>query len=220
MYRSLLLSLFLFAISWPKKRSNGIHQVIDHSHFGISHSKCRCASCVSWRRRLWPQCRGRENRICLPCHKPGVWAHLNQTLSQSLIVHSDSGSGSLRDAVSAANRIVVFDVGGTINVTSRIVLSKNIYIAGQTAPGGVSSLSFGAGNPHPATRISCNLLTLHRESQSMAMGFRGPMLTMLSFGTSEFAWVKEVIPAKVPFSLSLNKSKSNVCRRHHYCGWQ
>ncbi|KAI4592277.1 hypothetical protein KJ359_011336 [Pestalotiopsis sp. 9143b] len=47
----------------------------------------------------------------------------------------DSGTGSFRDAVSANNRIVVFDVGGTINITDRVVVSKNIYIAGQTAPG-------------------------------------------------------------------------------------
>ncbi|KAF5619243.1 pectate lyase C [Fusarium tjaetaba] len=49
---------------------------------------------------------------------------------------SDSGTGSLRDAVSKPNRIVVFDVGGVIKISERIVVSKNIYIAGQTAPGG------------------------------------------------------------------------------------
>jgi autotransporter-associated beta strand protein len=48
---------------------------------------------------------------------------------------NDTGSGSFRDAVSASNRIVVFDVAGVINITSRIVCSSNIYIAGQTAPG-------------------------------------------------------------------------------------
>ena len=47
----------------------------------------------------------------------------------------DSGSGSLRDAVSQPNRIVVFDVAGVINITSRIVFSRNLYVAGQTAPG-------------------------------------------------------------------------------------
>lgn len=47
----------------------------------------------------------------------------------------DSGTGSLRDAVSESNRIVVFDVGGVINITDRIAVSKNVYIAGQTAPG-------------------------------------------------------------------------------------
>ncbi|XXG98880.1 hypothetical protein Hte_005210 [Hypoxylon texense] len=48
---------------------------------------------------------------------------------------NDSGAGSFRDAVSASNRIVVFDVGGTIPIKTRIAVSKNIYIAGQTAPG-------------------------------------------------------------------------------------
>lgn len=48
----------------------------------------------------------------------------------------DSGAGSFRDAVSKPNRIVVFDVGGVINIVERIVIYKNIYVAGQTAPGG------------------------------------------------------------------------------------
>ncbi|CAG7560666.1 unnamed protein product [Fusarium equiseti] len=49
---------------------------------------------------------------------------------------NDKGEGSLRDAVSQPNRIVVFDVGGIIKISERIVVSKNIYIAGQSAPGG------------------------------------------------------------------------------------
>ncbi|WP_295125127.1 autotransporter-associated beta strand repeat-containing protein [uncultured Chitinophaga sp.] len=48
---------------------------------------------------------------------------------------NNAGAGSLRDAVSAPDRIVVFDVAGVIRITSRIVVSRNIYIAGQTAPG-------------------------------------------------------------------------------------
>ena len=48
---------------------------------------------------------------------------------------NDTGAGSLRDAVSQPNRIVVFDVGGVIRINSRIVFSKNLYVAGQTAPG-------------------------------------------------------------------------------------
>jgi hypothetical protein len=49
---------------------------------------------------------------------------------------NDAGPGSLRDAVSTSNRIVVFDVGGIINIGDRIVIKKNMYVAGQTAPGG------------------------------------------------------------------------------------
>jgi len=48
---------------------------------------------------------------------------------------NDSGAGSLRDAVSQPNRIVVFDVAGVIKINSRIVFAKNLYVAGQTAPG-------------------------------------------------------------------------------------
>ena len=49
---------------------------------------------------------------------------------------NDSGEGSLRDAVSKSNRIVVFDVSGTIELKGNILCQNNITIAGQTAPGG------------------------------------------------------------------------------------
>ncbi len=49
---------------------------------------------------------------------------------------NDAGAGSFRDAVSKPNRIVMFDIGGVININERIVVNRNIYVAGQTAPGG------------------------------------------------------------------------------------
>ena len=48
---------------------------------------------------------------------------------------NDNGPGSFRDAVSQPNRIIVFDVAGVIRINSRISVSPNLYIAGQTAPG-------------------------------------------------------------------------------------
>lgn len=48
---------------------------------------------------------------------------------------NDSGTGSLRDAVSGTDRIIVFAVGGLINIKERLVVSKRVTILGQTAPG-------------------------------------------------------------------------------------
>ncbi|MDO4864323.1 MAG: carbohydrate-binding protein [Ruminococcus sp.] len=65
---------------------------------------------------------------------------------------NDSGEGSFRDAVSKSNRIVVFDVGGTIELKSAVSAVSNITIAGQTAPGGAGitlknyKMAFGGDN--------------------------------------------------------------------------
>jgi pectate lyase len=48
---------------------------------------------------------------------------------------SDSGSGSLREALSRGNRCIVFDVGGTISLSSNLIVKgANITIDGLTAP--------------------------------------------------------------------------------------
>lgn len=48
---------------------------------------------------------------------------------------NDSGTGSFRDAVSSPNRVIVFDVAGTIRIKSALVFAKNLTVLGQTAPG-------------------------------------------------------------------------------------
>jgi autotransporter-associated beta strand protein len=51
---------------------------------------------------------------------------------------NDSGAGSFRDAVGQGNRIIIFDVGGTITLASAVTCSSSLTIAGQTAPGGIA----------------------------------------------------------------------------------
>lgn len=49
---------------------------------------------------------------------------------------NNNGTGSFRDAVSQSGRIIVFDVAGTINLTSTLNISaSNLTILGQTSPG-------------------------------------------------------------------------------------
>ena len=49
---------------------------------------------------------------------------------------NDKGEGSFRDAVNGSkNKIVVFDVGGYIDLESDLVIGDNTTILGQTAPG-------------------------------------------------------------------------------------
>lgn len=70
---------------------------------------------------------------------------------------NDSGTGSFRDAVSVSNRVVVFDVGGTITLKSDVVVKSNITILGQTAPGGagitLSGRKLGQGGDNQIIRF-------------------------------------------------------------------
>jgi hypothetical protein len=66
---------------------------------------------------------------------------------------NDSGPGSLREAVEASGpRIVVFRVGGLIELKSRLVIQNPyITVAGQTAPGDgicVKNYTFGCSGTH------------------------------------------------------------------------
>ena len=102
----------------------------------------------------------------------------------------DSGSGSLRDAVSQPNRIVVFDVAGVINISSRIVFSHNLYVAGQTAPGeGITVYGDGV-----SFSGSSNIIVRHMRFRMGKGGSSGKDCagisngTMMIFDHCSFAW--------------------------------
>ena len=79
---------------------------------------------------------------------------------------ADSGAGSFRDAVSQPNRIVVFDVGGYITLSSAVSVNENITIAGQTAPGG--GIGFKGGEISFANRsnIICRYIRIRPGSDT------------------------------------------------------
>lgn len=67
---------------------------------------------------------------------------------------NDEGAGSLREAVEAKHpRIVVFAVSGTIHLQSPLRFSKDLTIAGQTAPGDGICLA-----DHPVSLIGDNII--------------------------------------------------------------
>lgn len=99
---------------------------------------CRCGTVgIPWRRGSRSECHRRPDWVSVQGDHVGVSLPYPRANGRTHTI-SDSGTGSLRDAVSQPNRIVVFSVGGVIKISSRIVVSRNIYIAGQTAPGDVS----------------------------------------------------------------------------------
>lgn len=83
---------------------------------------------------------------------------------------NDSGTGSFRDAVSASNRIIVFDVGGYINLKSAVSTQSNLTIAGQTAPGG--GIGFKGGEISFASRsnIICRFIRIRPGSDTASSG--------------------------------------------------
>jgi hypothetical protein len=76
---------------------------------------------------------------------------------------NDSGPGSLRGAFvqNTANKIIVFDVGGTIQLTGAALDIKNLsnyYIAGQTAPSPVTVYGNTTQITHSADRTNSNVV--------------------------------------------------------------
>jgi len=79
---------------------------------------------------------------------------------------SNSGPGSIVDAVSAGNRTIVFRISGTIELGDVILRPKsNTTIAGQTAPGDGICISFGCCDQvYPgACRCGCSQLLRRRH---------------------------------------------------------
>jgi hypothetical protein len=108
----------------------------------------------------------------------------------------DSGSGSLRDCVSAGNRTVVFDVGGWITLTGNLGITvNNLTIAGQSAPGGgigVRGAKLSIGGQHIVmrfVRVRRGIITTTDRNDAMAVSSAASQVIIdhcsIGFGTDE-----------------------------------
>ncbi|HTS18895.1 MAG TPA: autotransporter-associated beta strand repeat-containing protein [Verrucomicrobiae bacterium] len=86
---------------------------------------------------------------------------------------ADSGSGTFRDAVSANNRIVVFDVGGYIQLASPVSVANDITIAGQTAPGGGIGIMGREVSFSGSTNIICRFVRFRQGDLDTDTGKSG-----------------------------------------------
>lgn len=106
---------------------------------------------------------------------------------------NDSGAGSLRDAVTTKNRIVVFDVAGVIKLESRLVFASNLYVAGQSAPGeGITVYGNGvsfSGATNSIIRYMRFRMGVGGDSNKDCAGIANG--TNMIFDHCSFAWGKD-----------------------------
>jgi pectate lyase len=81
---------------------------------------------------------------------------------------NDAGAGSFRDAVGTANRIVVFDVGGYIQLETAVSAKSNLTIAGQTAPGGGIGFRGGEISFANASNVIVRYLRIRPGSETVS----------------------------------------------------
>ncbi|WP_397376702.1 pectinesterase family protein [Paenibacillus sp. p3-SID867] len=109
---------------------------------------------------------------------------------------ADSGPGSLRDAVSAGNRTVVFKVGGVIELKSPLkILGDNLTIAGQTAPGdGITVIGYPTSFDGNNLIIRYMRFRLGDMNETEADSFGGRYKKNIIIDHSSFSWsVDEVL---------------------------
>ena len=124
----------------------------------------------------------------------GRWAKGARASSSPTVYHvtnlNDSGTGSLRDAVSQSNRIVVFDVSGVIKISSRMTFASNLYVAGQTAPGEGITVYGNGVSFSGASNIICRYLRVRMghggESGKDCAGISNG--TNMIFDHCSFSW--------------------------------
>jgi len=105
---------------------------------------------------------------------------------------NDSGAGSFRDAVGSSNRIVVFDVGGYVELVTAVSVKSNITIAGQTAPGQGIGFRGGEISFANSSNIICRFIRVRPGSDTAsteddALSLYRAQNVMIDHASFEFA---------------------------------
>ncbi|ULL17083.1 hypothetical protein DVH26_23145 [Paenibacillus sp. H1-7] len=121
---------------------------------------------------------------------------------------ADSGPGSLRDAVSGSNRMIIFKVGGNIHLQSPLkITGSNLTIAGQTAPGDGITIS-----DYPMTFEASNLIIRYLR---VRMGDKMPTEADAFGGRYQ----KNIIIDHCSFSWSVDEVMSNYGNENVTVQW-
>ncbi|WP_049565744.1 Ig-like domain-containing protein [Streptomyces sp. SBT349] len=121
---------------------------------------------------------------------------------------ADSGPGSLREAVSAGDRTVVFRVSGTIHLEGGLdITGSNLTIAGQTAPGGGICV---AGNE---TEIKADNVILRH------LRFRGTDALGTPIDTFKMEGRRDVVIDHCSFSWGVDETCSTYGNRNVTVQW-
>jgi hypothetical protein len=102
--------------------------------------------------------------------RAGLWRQCHRwprgTVYHVTSLADDGSPGTFRAAVSQGNRIIVFDVGGYINLGSAVSAASNLTIAGQTAPGGGIGLMGNELSFYNQNNIICRGLRVRQGGSS------------------------------------------------------
>ena len=140
---------------------------------------------------------------------------------------NDSGPGSLRDAVSQPNRMVVFEVGGVIHLKDRLIFSENLTIAGQTAPGEGITLCGNGLSFTNANNLICRYIRV-RTGKAAGKGidamtiYQGHNMTFdhlsVSWGTDENFSISSMKVVDGPVNVTVQNSIIAQGLQPHSCG--
>lgn len=139
---------------------------------------------------------------------------------------NDSGPGSLRDAVSQPNRMIVFEVGGVIELQDRLTFSENLTIAGQTAPGEGITLSGDGISFTNANNLICRFIRVRSGKAAGKVDaitiYQGHDMVFdhlsVSWGTDENFSVSSMKVVDGPVNVTVQNSIIAQGLQTHSCG--